>query len=73
VIVGLALALHKVAMPAELKFALVLAVGVAASFGLTAVVMSSAAVRTVIGSGARTPAPRRPKAPLATGPVAGGP
>jgi glucans biosynthesis protein C len=70
VIVGLALALHKVAMPAELKFALVLAGGVAASFGLTAVVMSSAAVRTVIGSGARPPAPRRPKAPVATGPVA---
>jgi glucans biosynthesis protein C len=68
VIVGLAL--HRVAIPAELKFALVLAGGVAASFGLIALVLSSGVVRRVIGSGPRPSSARSPKAPLAARPVA---
>jgi glucans biosynthesis protein C len=70
VIVGLALALHAVAIPAELKFALVLAGGVAASFGLTALVMWSSAVRRVIGSGPRPASRLAPKARVATRPAA---
>ena len=51
VVVGLALALHGLAVPAELKFVVVLAGGVAGAFGLTALAMRIAAVRRVVGSG----------------------
>ena len=54
-IVGPALALHHVAIPAELKFVLVLAGGVAGSFGITALVMRSPAVARVVGSGSDRP------------------
>ena len=56
-IVGPALALHHVAIPAELKFVLVLAGGVAGSFGITALVMRSPAVARVVGSGSDRPRP----------------
>jgi glucans biosynthesis protein C len=51
VIVGLALALHQIAIPAELKFILVLAGGVAGSFGITALVLRIPAVARLVGSG----------------------
>jgi glucans biosynthesis protein C len=69
VIVGLALALHRVAVPAELKFALVLAGGVAGSFGITAVLMRIPLIGSVIGSGPRPPRVGRPGTPLAAHPL----
>jgi glucan biosynthesis protein C len=69
-VVGLALALHRVAIPAELKFVLVWAGGVAGAFGITSLVTRIPAVGKVIGSGARRPASRRPEAPLTAQPVA---
>ena len=70
VIVGLALALSQAAMPAEFKFVLVLAVGIAGSFGITLVVMRIPAVGRVIGSGPRPPVDRRPEAPIRAQPIA---
>ncbi len=57
VIVGLALALHGFAVPAELKFVVVLAGGVVGSFGITLLAMRIPGVAAVIGSG---PRPRTP-------------
>jgi glucan biosynthesis protein C len=65
VIVGLALALHGVALAAELKFVLVFAGGVAGSFGMTWLALRSRAVGRVIGSGPPPNAGGRPGAPLA--------
>jgi glucans biosynthesis protein C len=53
IIVGLALALHRLPVPPELKLVLVLAGGVVGSFGITAVVLRSLAVSRVVGSGPR--------------------
>jgi ABC-type spermidine/putrescine transport system permease subunit II len=64
VIVGLALALHQIGIPAELKFLLLLAGGVAGSFGITALVMRIPAVARVIGSGPRPKTDRRPEPAL---------
>ena len=64
VVVGLALALQKTALPAELKFLLVLAGGVVRSFGITSLVMRIPAVGKVVGSGPRPPAPRAHRAPV---------
>lgn len=63
-IVGLALALDQAPIPAEVKFAVVLAGGVAASFGLTALVIRVPVVAAVVGSGPRAPKARPPE-PLA--------
>jgi glucan biosynthesis protein C len=62
VIVGLALALHGLAVPAELKFLVVLTGGVAGSFGLTLAAMRIPGVAAVVGSGPRQkpPEPSRP-------------
>jgi glucan biosynthesis protein C len=70
VIVGLALALHQVGIPAELKFVLLLAGGVAGSFGVTALVMRIPPVARVIGSGPRPPIGRRPEPGLTAQPIA---
>jgi glucan biosynthesis protein C len=70
VIVGLALALQQVPVPAELEFVLVLIGGVTGSFAITLLVMRIPALATVIGSGPRPPAGRRAEAPLAAQPVA---
>jgi glucan biosynthesis protein C len=67
VIVGLALALQGVPIPAELKFVLVLVGGIAASFGLTLLAMWVPAVAGVIGSG---PRPRARRAGFAAVPAA---
>ena len=69
VIVGLALALHQVAIPAEGKFVLVLAGGVAGSFGITARIMRIQAAGRVIGSGRRPPVAPRVEAPLTAQPI----
>jgi len=69
VIVGLALALHQVAIPAEGKFVLVLAGGVAGSFGITARIMRIPAAGRVIGSGPRPPVAPRVEAPLTAQPI----
>jgi len=53
VVVGLALALHRVALPAEAKFALVLAGAVAGSFAITALAMRNPGVGRIIGSAPR--------------------
>jgi glucans biosynthesis protein C len=53
VIVGIALALAGLPVPAEVKFLLTLAGGVAGSFGVTSMVMRIPAVASVIGSGPR--------------------
>jgi Acyltransferase family len=63
IIVGLALALHGLPVAPELKLVLVLSGGVAGSFGITAFVLRSLAVRKVVGSGPRPPA-RRSTSPL---------
>jgi glucans biosynthesis protein C len=65
VIVCLALVLHQVELPAELKFVLLLAAGVAGSFGITSLVMRIPAVGRVIGSGPR-PRVERPAEPALT-------
>lgn len=52
-IVGAALLLHRLAVPADLKFLTVLAVGVAGSFGITALALRISSVNRVIGSGPR--------------------
>jgi hypothetical protein len=70
VIVGLALALDGVPVPAELKFVLVLAGGIAGSFGITALALRIPVVGRVIGSGPRAPAAFRPQAPPTAQPVA---
>jgi glucans biosynthesis protein C len=54
VIVGLALAVHRLAVPAELKFVFVLTGGVAASFGLAALAARVPPIARIIG--ARRPA-----------------
>jgi hypothetical protein len=59
VVVGLALVLHRVPMPAELKFVLVVAGGVAGSFGIASLVMRVPALAAVIGSGPQPSAARR--------------
>src|SRR5215211_4802202 len=69
VIVALALALHQVAIPAEGKFVLVLAGGVAGSFGITARVMRIPAAGRVIGSGPRPPVAPRVEALLTAQPI----
>jgi glucans biosynthesis protein C len=61
VIVGLALAIHRAPVPAELKFAGVLTGGVACSFGLAALAARVGPVARIIGSGPR-PAPQVPSA-----------
>ena len=53
VIVGLALALHGAGLPAELKFVLVLAGGVAGAFGIGWLATRVPAVASVAGSGPR--------------------
>jgi hypothetical protein len=53
VIVGLALALDGLRVPAELKFIVVFAGGVVGSFGLTSLVLRLPAVARVVGSGPR--------------------
>ena len=65
VVVGLALALHRVAIPAELKFALALAGAVAGSFAITALAMRIPAVGRIIGSAPRTHLRPRPPSPAA--------
>jgi glucans biosynthesis protein C len=50
VVVGLALALHRVAIPAELKFALALVAAVGGSFAITAMAMRIPRVGRVIGA-----------------------
>jgi hypothetical protein len=69
IIVGLALAAHPLTVPAELKLVLVLAGGVAGSFGIIALVLRSVAVSKVVASGPR-PAARRPTSPLPAPPAA---
>jgi hypothetical protein len=64
VIVGLALALHRAVIPAELKFLVVLAGGIAGSFGITALALRIPAVASVVGSGPRPSAGRRSGEPL---------
>lgn len=54
VIVGPALLLHDVDVPAEVKFVLVLAVGVAGSFGISWLAMRVPSVGGVVSSGPRT-------------------
>lgn len=51
VIVGLALLLAPLGLPAELSFLIVLAGGIAGSFGMTAALLRMAPVRAVIGTG----------------------
>jgi Acyltransferase family len=70
VIVGLALGLQSVPAPAELKFVLVLAGGIAGSFGITWLVLRIPAVGAVIGSGPRPRDDRRQETRLALEPVA---
>ena len=70
VIVGLALAAHEVPVPAEVKFAVVLAAGVAGSFGIASLVMRIPALARLIGSGPRPPTGPRPGPPLTARPVA---
>jgi peptidoglycan/LPS O-acetylase OafA/YrhL len=53
-LVGLAFALHRVPLPAELKFIIVLVVAVSASFSLGALASQTGALARVIGSGPRT-------------------
>jgi Acyltransferase family len=69
VIVGLALAIQRAPVPAELKFMCVLAGGVAASFGLAALAARVRPIARIIGAGPRA-APAAPTAvrPLQTGP-----
>jgi hypothetical protein len=50
VIVGLALAIHPLPLPAELKFIAVLLAGVAGSFGLPALLGRAGAIATAVGS-----------------------
>jgi glucans biosynthesis protein C len=70
VIVGLALALDQVPIPAELKFVFVLAGGIAGSFGITTMVTRIPVVRSVIGSGLRPALRRRPEAPISAQQIA---
>ncbi|MFL5847998.1 MAG: acyltransferase family protein [Solirubrobacteraceae bacterium] len=65
VVVGLALALHRVAIPAELKFALALVGAVAGSFAITALAMRIPAVGRIIGSAPRAHLRSRPPSPAA--------
>ncbi len=51
-IVGLALALHRVMIAAELKFVLGVAGAVAGAFGITSLAVRSVAISRVFGSGA---------------------
>ena len=69
VIVGLALAIQRAPVPAELQFMCVLAGGVAASFGLAVLAARVRPIARIIGTGARA-APDVPTAvrPLQTGP-----
>lgn len=67
VIVGLALALHPLEVPAELKLAVVLAAGIAGSFGLAALAARIPPIGRVIGSG--PPAERGDAAPQAPAPA----
>jgi hypothetical protein len=59
VLVGLALAIQPAPVPAELKFACVLAAGVACSFGLAALAAHVRPIARVTGAGTR-PAPALP-------------
>jgi glucan biosynthesis protein C len=69
-IVGPALALHGVAAPAELKFLVVLAGGIAGSFGITSLVMRIPVISRVLASGPLPPAGPRVEAPLTARPAA---
>jgi glucans biosynthesis protein C len=62
VIVGLALAIHPLPLPAELKFIAVLAAGVAGSFSLPALLGRAGPIATVVGPGAGSPGTRRASA-----------
>jgi glucan biosynthesis protein C len=62
VIVGLALAIHPLPLPAELKFIAVLLGGVAGSFGLPALLGRAGAIATAVGSDGGSPGPRRASA-----------
>jgi len=53
VIVGIALAVHRLPGPAELKFVVVLTGGVAASFGLAELAARVPAIARIIGAGPR--------------------
>lgn len=70
VLVGLALAIQQIPVPAELKFACVLAASVAASFGLAALAARVGPIARIIGAGPR-PAPALPRTvrSLQVGPV----
>jgi glucan biosynthesis protein C len=70
VIVGLALGLQSVPVPPELKFVLLLAGGIAGSFGITWLILRIPAVGAVIGSGPRPRGDRRPESRLTLEPAA---
>jgi glucans biosynthesis protein C len=70
VVVGLALALHQTALPAELKFILVLAGGVVGSFGITVLVLRIPTVAKLVGSGPRRRTRRSAEAAATAQPVA---
>ena len=59
VLVGLALAIQRAPVPAELKFICVLAGGVVGSFGLAALAARVRPIARIIGSGTRA-APEAP-------------
>jgi glucan biosynthesis protein C len=61
VIVGLALAIHGLPVPAELKFVCVLTGGVAGSFGLAALAARARPIARITGAGPRA-APEAPSA-----------
>jgi hypothetical protein len=58
------------AAPAELKFLVVLAGGIAGSFGITSLVMRIPVISRVLASGPRPPAGPRVEVPLSARPVA---
>jgi glucan biosynthesis protein C len=61
VIVGLALAIHRLPVPADLKFVCVLTGGVAGSFGLAALAARARPIARITGAGPRA-APEAPSA-----------
>jgi glucans biosynthesis protein C len=70
VIVGLALALHQTALPAELKFMLALVGGVVGSFGLTLLVLRIPTVAKLVGSGPPPQTRRSPEVAVTAQPAA---